>query len=378
MLTACLFSAPINAEVIGQDERFPVADAASQPYRTIGLILTDQGTCTATLIGRKHILTAAHCLYDVQQGNRWKSNPYFIPAKNGLEDGPYGAYRIARAYMDKSYIKSANAAYQKGGRYLRAETNETFHHFVIEDMIGDIAIAELEQPAGEQVGWLGFRAMAEYEPAPYIHLAGYPAEKSPHTLWTTNCQTRRQQGGNLTHKCDTSPGMSGAAAYIKDYEGRFVAVGLFSVGTSSYNYIVPFSSDLFDKLTDWREGRVRSTTMSHQFKHGDRYFLNFANQCSESIDVAIHYQDGSGVWATSPWSTLRENQLKKLASTPNREFFLRYRSHANPERQWGGQDAYHAVSGENSKRGFKRHGANNDKYAPSFHILDCPAQENFS
>ena len=74
LLLATLLLLPaalLQAAIIGSDDRYPQSDNNRFPFRAIGLLEGDDATCTATLIGPQHILTAAHCLLDVSNPGQW-------------------------------------------------------------------------------------------------------------------------------------------------------------------------------------------------------------------------------------------------------------------------------------------------------------------
>lgn len=169
-------------KVIGTYLREQITDASEYPARTIGLLASG---CTATLIGPKHIITAGHCVYDVDKAE-WLNDLRFFPGRTSLENNPY-MVQWKKVFVQKQFI-------------------ETGYKSV------DFAVIELAEPIGDTLGWSGFRALPEAEYNNHIKITGYPADKDVATMWTVSCPAT-VENKKIIYQCDTYGGMSGSAIY---------------------------------------------------------------------------------------------------------------------------------------------------------------------
>ena len=95
---------------------------SSYPYRAVGKLYFNIGTslytCSATLVKKGVILTAAHCVFDFGMNSKsgYFSNFVFCPAHNSATSpyGPYGCYPAGSPRVLSPYYKGTDSCYQSG------------------------------------------------------------------------------------------------------------------------------------------------------------------------------------------------------------------------------------------------------------------------
>lgn len=228
--------ATIDDHFYGRDDRVRI-DPQQAPWRFMGSFTNGIGErCTATLISRDVIMTAAHC----------------VSSEDGIHpDGTFAPAAGGPTARSIAYLISTTFDYQ---RFI--ETNEVDAH--------DWALVRLNRPLGEELGYASVRRFTRRElAAPQdvnLQQAGYSWDTGDLLSANIDCHPIQfYDDGAFAHACDTTQGDSGSGFLIRSGR-RYHLVGVDSKFRSNpggpAKSIAVGSGAFFDHVADFVAGRT--------------------------------------------------------------------------------------------------------------------------
>jgi V8-like Glu-specific endopeptidase len=230
----------------GTDTRILRTPTTLWPWRTItnsssGPTDTEPN-CTLTLIGPRHLVTAAHCLVNFGT-SAWKTR-MLTPGRDGMNVSPYGS-----SWMDPTPPPGVSAWYIVPDPWLDPNTDSTG----AEEFQWDIGAVLMLDRLGDQTGWMGYGAFPASDLNNRNQLnRGYPeCDKieapipcQSHRLYgdTQYCDVGyyHHQGSNGWNReysitCDMGRGHSGSPLYHYRYVPSWQANGPYVAAVISWH-----------------------------------------------------------------------------------------------------------------------------------------------
>jgi V8-like Glu-specific endopeptidase len=226
-------SGATQTAVTAQSSAQPVANPQAYPWCCVGKLLFSMGgqdfEASASVFGDNVILTAAHCLYDVDE-KQYADNVIFIPAYTD-GDEPFGRWVYSSYSLPQNWVAGEGDAYDyatvelaKGG-----EDNESI---------------------GEEVGYLGYITQIAFDQT-WTDI-GYPAAISggQKMIEEPGEYTRTQEENTIVGKVGTMADGASGGPWLAYYDMGWRINGVHSYGDDNFPGEV-FSAYFGEEVADF-------------------------------------------------------------------------------------------------------------------------------
>lgn len=204
------------------------------PYKWATNLSHNRGTCSAAVVGRRVLATAAHCLHSGRRSGRWFQNFRVIIGRTGLcsstTNCPLGQYDVQYAFTPGSWRGGVRRRWpvDRGVIVMHARDRLPTNYGAFD--YRDVSASTLRRGT--------------------VVTTGYPGNPGGGTMWYDICGTARVLPRKFFHDCTSRGGQSGSGIWLR---GTRTLVGVISgYGAAGNNRATRMNGDFVGMLNKQR------------------------------------------------------------------------------------------------------------------------------